>query len=153
MTVVRPKSVTTVESAAALRPEEVLIHVYWTGLVGRDDSEGGHRLQRGKVSADLGFVPKPPLSDAEMQEITHAAKMQAIRCVRKRPKPKKISARAAAKTCIVGDFIEYQRERGGPWQPGRFEGPCGGNVFDWYRVRSERGEPENVPAARLRRKP
>lgn len=65
--------------------EECLIHVYWTGHT-RGGGESGHLVQRGKVSADLGLdaIPSPPFTGEEMQSITRAAKMAAIRCLRKR---------------------------------------------------------------------
>ena len=66
--------------------EECLIHVYWTGLWDPNDSGRGHLLRRGEVSADLGLdaVPAPPFTDEEMQAITRAAKIQAIKCLRAR---------------------------------------------------------------------
>lgn len=66
--------------------EECLIHVYWTGLWDPNDPGRGHLLHRGEVSADLGLdaVPVPPFTDEEMQLITFAAKMQALKCLRAR---------------------------------------------------------------------
>lgn len=48
-------------------------------------SNPGPQLFRGRVTADLGVVD-PPFSDAEMQQITHAAKMEAARVVARRKK-------------------------------------------------------------------
>lgn len=61
---------------------EVLLHVYWT------TNAGGHNhleLQN-KVSADLGLEapPSPPFTREEMEAIMFAAKMAAIKCLRKR---------------------------------------------------------------------
>jgi hypothetical protein len=68
--------------------EECLIHVYWSGLRDRKGLTEGdsHLIQRGKVSADLGLegIPDPPFTSAEMQEITFAAKIQALKCLRAR---------------------------------------------------------------------
>lgn len=69
--------------------EEVMIHVYWSALGdARDKREGdhGHRMQRDKVTASLGLdrAPDPGFTEAEMQSITYAAKMAAIKCLRQR---------------------------------------------------------------------
>lgn len=74
---------------AARGPEEVMVHVYWSALGdARDKREGGHghRMQRDKVTASLGLdrAPDPGFTEAEMQSITFAAKMAAIKCLRLR---------------------------------------------------------------------
>jgi hypothetical protein len=68
--------------------QETLIHVYWTGINDSDDKGKGHLAQRGKVSADLGLeaVPVPGFTSEEMQQITFAAKMAAIKCLQDRKK-------------------------------------------------------------------
>jgi len=69
-----------------------MLHVYWSALGdARDVREGdqGHRMQRDKVTASLGLdrAPDPGFTEAEMQDITFAAKMAALKCLRVR-KPK-----------------------------------------------------------------
>lgn len=66
----------------------------------------------------------------------------------------KTSKRAEAKTLSVGapiEFIESSGQWSTRWWPGRFEGPCGAGMPNWYRVRDENGGPHNVPATRVRR--
>ncbi len=71
--------------------QECMIHVYWSGLNYPDGDKRGHLVQRGKVTADLGLetMPMPPFTDEEMQSITFAAKMQALRCIRARKRAPK----------------------------------------------------------------
>ena len=68
--------------------EECLIHVYWTARM----PGGGmsHHVMRGRVSADLGLVrvPDPPFTNEEMQAITFAAKMAALKCLSHRKRQK-----------------------------------------------------------------
>lgn len=69
--------------------EEVMLHVYWSALGdARDVREGGqgHRMQRDKVTASLGLdrAPDPGFTKSEMQDITFAAKMAALKCLRAR---------------------------------------------------------------------
>jgi hypothetical protein len=63
--------------------QEVMIHVYWSALNYGDDDDRGHLMQRGKVAADLGLdaVPDPPFTRDEMEIITRAAKLQALKCL------------------------------------------------------------------------
>jgi len=66
--------------------EECMIVVAWTGLNdARDKREGGHGhlMMRDRVMADLGLeaVPVPGFTNEEMQLITFAAKMQALKCL------------------------------------------------------------------------
>ncbi len=70
-------------------PQEVMIHVYWSARGdARDARDGGrgHLMQRDKVTADLGLdqAPDPGFTGAEMQAITFAAKIAAIKCLRLR---------------------------------------------------------------------
>jgi hypothetical protein len=69
--------------------QETMIHVYWSALGDvRDTREGGHghRMQRDRVSASLGLdrAPVPGFTPDEMQTITHAAKMAALKCLSER---------------------------------------------------------------------
>jgi hypothetical protein len=69
--------------------QETMIHVYWSALGdARDVREGGngHRMQRDRVSASLGLdrTPEPGFTPDEMQSITRAAKMAALKCLRER---------------------------------------------------------------------
>jgi len=73
--------------------QEVMIHVYWSARGdARDAREGGrgHLMQRDKVTADLGLdaAPVPGFTEAEMQTITSAAKIAAIKCLRARARRK-----------------------------------------------------------------
>jgi hypothetical protein len=73
--------------------QETMIHVYWSALGdARDAREGnnGHRMQRDKVSASLGLdsAPDPGFTPDEMQTITRAAKMAALKCLRERARRK-----------------------------------------------------------------
>lgn len=66
-----------------------MIHVYWSAMGDvRDAREGGngHRMMRDKVSASLGIeqVPDPGFTAEEMQAITYAAKIAALKCLRLR---------------------------------------------------------------------
>lgn len=63
---------------------EVLLHVYWTKHTSDDGDRSGHLSMRGKVSADLGLETSPDFTAAEMEQITFAAKMQALKCLRAR---------------------------------------------------------------------
>jgi hypothetical protein len=78
--------------------EECMIHVAWSGLHDRGDDGRGHLVQRGKVTADLGLdhVPDPPFTNEEMQEITRAAKFEALKCLRRRPKVKAVKRKPVA---------------------------------------------------------
>lgn len=89
----QPRSVTTVAvnpfeslAGAGERRQECLLHVAWSGLHDPDDDGRGHQRLRGHVIADFGLdaVPTPPFTAEEMERITFAAKMQAIRCLRAR---------------------------------------------------------------------
>lgn len=66
--------------------QECMIHVSWSGLGDAGDDGRGHLVMRGRVTADLGLddVPTPPFSPEEMQDITRAAKMAALKCLRDR---------------------------------------------------------------------
>jgi hypothetical protein len=66
--------------------QECMLHVYWSGLGDAGDDGRGHIVQRGRVTADLGYdgVPDPPFTDEEMQDIMRAAKMEAGRCLARR---------------------------------------------------------------------
>lgn len=69
--------------------QETMIHVYWSALGdARDLREGGrgHLMQRDRVSASLGLdcAPDPGFTNDEMQSITFAAKMAALKCLRQR---------------------------------------------------------------------
>ncbi len=84
---VNPKAFASLDAARGT--EEVMIHVYWSALGdARDKREGGHghRMQRDKATASLGLdcAPVPGFTEAEMQSITFAAKMAAIKCLRLR---------------------------------------------------------------------
>jgi hypothetical protein len=66
-----------------------MIHVCWSGYGdARDVRDGGmgHRMMRDKVTANLGFdqAIEPGFSEEEMQTITYAAKMAALKCIRTR---------------------------------------------------------------------
>ena len=64
-------------------PEEFLLRVAWS-------QTPDHLIRRGEVMADVGLPPPdPPLTDAEMQKVAFAAKMEMIRCLRRRKKVKK----------------------------------------------------------------
>jgi hypothetical protein len=69
-------------NASAVRtehsPEEFLLRVSWSRTP-------NHLVRRGEVMADIGMPPpSDPLTPAEMEEITFAAKMATIRILRKR---------------------------------------------------------------------
>ena len=66
--------------------QECMIYVAWSGLGDPGDDGSGHLRMRARVTADLGLgrVPDPPFTSDEMQTITHAAKMEALRCLRRR---------------------------------------------------------------------
>jgi hypothetical protein len=58
--------------------EEFLIRVSWS-------STPDHQIRRGEVMADVGLnAPSSPLTSAEMQRITFAAKMETLRCLHER---------------------------------------------------------------------
>ena len=65
---------------------ESMIHVYWSGYGdARDARDGGmgHRMMRDKVTASLGLdhAIEPGFSEEEMQAITYAAKIAAMKCL------------------------------------------------------------------------
>ena len=66
--------------------EEFLIRVSWSRTP-------DHKIMRGMVTADVGLPPPDlPLTDAEMQDVTFAAKMavlKALRLRKRRTKPSK----------------------------------------------------------------
>jgi hypothetical protein len=65
--------------------EEFILRVAWS-------STPNHLIRRGEVMADVGLPPPdPPLTDAEMQQITFAAKMEALKCLRRRKKSRGVS--------------------------------------------------------------
>lgn len=77
-------------SYAAEGGPECMIHVSWSGAFDDDDDGRGHLMRRGEVIANLGLPPpSPPFTSDEMQKITFAAKMQALKCLRLRPKPRR----------------------------------------------------------------
>jgi hypothetical protein len=58
--------------------ERFLVRVSWA--CGPD-----HFVRRGEVYADVGIeAPTPPLTNAEMERITFAAKMEVLKCLRAR---------------------------------------------------------------------
>jgi len=60
--------------------EEFILRVAWS-------CTPDHRIRRGEVMADIGLPPpNPPLTNEEMQKITFAAKMETLRCLRRRKK-------------------------------------------------------------------
>lgn len=91
---------------ASLQPfrgqAECMLHVYWSGYAppapdgtdvdGRADNP---HMPRGRVTADLGFVPEPPFTNAEMQDIMLAAKMGAFKVMQGRAKIKRLAEKAA----------------------------------------------------------
>lgn len=61
-----------------MSPEEFLIRVSWS-------CAPDHKILRGTVTADVGLPPpKPPLTNAEMQAVTFAAKMAVLKALRLR---------------------------------------------------------------------
>jgi hypothetical protein len=67
--------------------EEWLLRVSWS-------CTPDHLVRRGEVMADVGMPPPdPPMTEAEMQRVTHAAKMELLRCLRDR-KPTEKKRRA-----------------------------------------------------------
>lgn len=85
-TTVNPKAFASHDAGGG---QETMIHVYWSALGdARDLREGGrgHLMQRDRVSASLGLdcAPDPGFTSDEMQTITRAAKMAALKCLRMR---------------------------------------------------------------------
>lgn len=65
--------------------EEFLIRVSWS-------CTPDHKIMRGMVTADVGLPPpSPPLTNAEMQDVTFAAKMAVIKALRLRKQGKSVS--------------------------------------------------------------
>ena len=76
-------------SYAAEGDAECMIHVAWSGAFDKDDDGRGHLVRRGSVIASLGMPPPdPPFTSGEMEKITFAAKMQALKCLRLRKRKK-----------------------------------------------------------------
>lgn len=65
--------------------EEAMLYVGYTELREKRIT-GGHTIRRGEVMADIGLekYPNPVFTSEDMQRITYAAKMEALRCLRKR---------------------------------------------------------------------
>lgn len=64
------------------RPEEFILRVSWSRTP-------DHLVRRDEVMADVGTQPPdPPLTDMEMQRVTHAAKMELLRILQSRKKKK-----------------------------------------------------------------
>ena len=58
--------------------EEFLIRVSWS-------CTPDHRIRRNEVMADIGLPPPdPPLTAAEMERVTFAAKLEVCRALRRR---------------------------------------------------------------------
>ena len=72
------------------RGPECMIRVSWSAAFDKNDDGDGPLLRRGEVTADLGLdsPPEPCFTDREMQDITFAAKMAALKCLRQRKKAK-----------------------------------------------------------------
>lgn len=69
--------------------EEVMLHVSWSCYSAASGER--HHMRRGQVTADLGFdrIPSPGFTSDEMEKIMFAAKMEALRCLRRRKKARK----------------------------------------------------------------
>jgi hypothetical protein len=62
--------------------DEFIIHVFWS-------KSPNHTLRQGEVMADVGCEPPdPPLTNAEMQEVTRQAKLAVLKALRARKKKK-----------------------------------------------------------------
>jgi len=67
------------------REPEYVLHVAWSAAFDPDDDGRGHMFRRGEVTANLGIDGiMEPFTNAEMQDITFAAKMAASKCLRER---------------------------------------------------------------------
>lgn len=65
-----------------------------------------HRVRRNEVMADVGLdPPDPPLTSEEMQKITYAAKMETLRCLRRRKKPSSAARRKLREIADATDWI------------------------------------------------
>jgi hypothetical protein len=81
---VNPKAFASLDAGPA--HVESMIHVYWSGYGdARDARDGGmgHRMMRDKVTASLGLdhAVEPGFTEDEMQAITFAAKLAALKCL------------------------------------------------------------------------
>ena len=64
--------------------EEFLLRVSWSAAP-------DHQVRRGEVMADVGLpCPEPPPSREEMQQVTYAAKVALLKCLRKRARGSKV---------------------------------------------------------------
>jgi len=80
------------------RDPEYMIHVAWSAAFDPGDEGRGHLVRRGEVTANLGIDEAiAPFTNEEMQDITFAAKMAALQCLRKR----KIAAAKKAGLAIL----------------------------------------------------
>lgn len=68
----------SVADQGAIEMEEFLLRVAWSRAP-------DHQLRCGQVTADVGLpCPNPPSTNEEMQQVTYAAKMAMLKCLRRR---------------------------------------------------------------------
>jgi len=80
---------------------ECMLHVYYSGFDPKRPDEKPH-MQRGRVTADLGFVPDPPFTTEEMHTIMFHAKSAALGVMQERARAARAQKRRTPRTRKAG---------------------------------------------------